>query len=147
MDATLATSASARKTPVHLWVVGILALLWNASGALTIVLAQYGRLPDISADEAAYYADQPLWFVIVTDIATFGAVAAALALLLRSRAAVWLFGASLLGIAISNTYDLAAGTSRMLANTGALVVTILIVVIAVLELFYARTMRQRAVLR
>lgn len=135
------------KTPWHLWLVGALALLWNASGAMTILLAQAGKLPDISADEAAYYATQPLWFVVVTDIALFGAIAAAIALLLRSRTAVWLFAVSLLAILVTNTYDLAAGGARALANGGALVVTILIVVIAVLELGYARGLRKRAVLR
>jgi hypothetical protein len=28
------------KTPWHVWVVGIVALLWNASGAYTIVMAE-----------------------------------------------------------------------------------------------------------
>ena len=41
------------KTPWHLWVVAILTLLWNGSGAITIALAQAGRLTNISADEAA----------------------------------------------------------------------------------------------
>jgi hypothetical protein len=77
----------------------------------------------------------------------FGAIAAAIALLLRSRAAVWLFAVSLAAILVTNTYDLVASSSRALANGGALVVTILIVVIAVLELGYARGLRKRAVLR
>ena len=49
------------RTPWHIWVVGILALLWNASGAYTIMSAQAGRLPGLDADEAAYYAAQPNW--------------------------------------------------------------------------------------
>jgi hypothetical protein len=147
MNATNVADPIRQSTPWHLWPVGILALLWNGSGALTILLAQAGRLPDVSADEAAYYASQPLWFVVVTDIALFGALAAALALLLRSRAAVWLFAVSLVAILATNTYDLAAGGSRALANGGALAVTILIVAIAILELGYARALRKRAVLR
>jgi hypothetical protein len=38
---------------------------------------------------------QPLWFVIVTDIALFTLLAGSVAVLLRSRLAVWLFGLSL----------------------------------------------------
>ena len=135
------------KRPWHLWTVGILALLWNAAGAYTILMAQAGRLADLSADEAAYYAAQPLWFVVATDIALFGAILAAIALLARSRVAVWLFGISLVAIVVTDVYDLAAGTSRMLANTGALVVTIFILVIAILELVYARAMKGRRLLR
>ena len=135
-----------RKTPWHLWVVGSLALLWNASGAYTIMMAQAGRLPSVGAAEAEYYAAQPLWFAVVTDVALVAAVAAAVALLLRSRSAVWLFALALLAIFTTNTYDIAAGTSRVLVDRGALVVTCVIVILAILQLVYAVAMSRRAVL-
>jgi hypothetical protein len=141
------TYALDRKTPWHLWVVAILTLLWNGSGAVTILLAQMGRLPDISADEAAYYAAQPLWFVIATSIATFAPVAAGIALLVRSRLAVPLFAVSLAIILALNLYELAVGVSRELVNPGAMVVTIIIVAIAVLQLAYSNAMKKRGVLR
>lgn len=134
------------KRPWHLWVVAILTLLWNGSGAITIALAQAGRLPNISADEAAYYAAQPTWLVIFTNIATWAPLAAGVALLMRSRAAVWLFGVSLAFIVVTNAYGFATGTSRALANQGALIVTIVIFVIAVLQLLYSRAMKRRGVL-
>lgn len=142
-----AITISNRRTPWHVWTVAILTLLWNGSGAITIVMAQAGRLPNVSADEAAYYAAQSIWFIVVTDIALFGALAAGVALLLRSRAAVWLFAISLAAILITNIYDVAAGTSRVLVSRGALIVTGIIVVIAVLQLIYVRAMKKRAVLR
>ena len=64
-----AVSLPRRKTPWHLWVLGSVALLWNASGAYTVMMAQAGT-PDVSADEA-YYTAQPLWFAVVTDVAPF----------------------------------------------------------------------------
>lgn len=136
-----------QKAPWHLWVVGILALLWNISGAYTIMSAQAGRLPGISADEAAYYAAQASWFVVVTDLALLSAIAAAVALLLRRRWAVPLFGISIVCIAVTAGYDLAAGTSRMFANQGALIATIVIWVLAVLQFWYAAAMRSKGVLR
>lgn len=137
---------SERRAPWHLWAVAILALLWNASGAITIMLAQAGRLADIDADETTYYAAQPGWFVVATDIALLAAVVAAVALLLRKRAAVWLFALSLIAIVVNNSYELGAGTSRMLVDRGALIVTCVIVVIAIMELAYARAMKKRDVL-
>ncbi len=136
-----------RKTPWHLWVVGILTLLWNGSGAYTIMMAQAGRLSGMSADEVAYYAAQPTWFVIATEIALLAPLAAAVALLLRSRTAVWLFALSVAAVLVTNFYDLTAGTSRALASRGALIVTVVIVAIAILQVIYAWTMRNRAVLR
>jgi hypothetical protein len=135
-----------RKTPWHLWLVAIAALLWNAAGAYTIMMAQAGRLSDIEPDEAVYYAAQPTWFVVLTDIALIAAIAAAVALLLRSRIAAWSFAVSLAAIVVTNGYDLAAGTSRVLVSRGALVVTIVIGLIAILELAYAWKMRRAAVL-
>ena len=134
------------RTPWHVWVVGALALLWNGSGAYTIVMAQAGRLTDVSADEAAYYAAQDLWMVIATDVSLVAGIAAAVALLLRSRTAVWLFAVSLAAIVVTNGYDLAAGTSRALAATDWLVLTGVIVALAILQLVYALAMKRRAVL-
>ena len=87
-------------------------------------MAQMGRLPNISADEAAYYAAQPLWLVISTDIATVAPFAAGVMLLLHSRLAVWFFAVSLALILVNNVYELVAGTSRALVNQGAMIVTI-----------------------
>ena len=71
----------------------------------------------------------------------------AIALLLRSRLAVWLFALSLALILVSNVYELVAGTSRALVNPGALIVTIVIAVIAILQLVYSNAMTKRGVLR
>ena len=146
MSEQSATPVNKRKTPWHVWTVGILTLLWNGSGAYTIMMAQAGRLPGISQDEAAYYAAQQFWFVLTTDIALLAPVAAGIALLLRSRIAVWLFVVSLAAIFLNNLYDLAAGTSRMLVNQGAIIFTVTIVVIAALQLVYALFIKRRAVL-
>jgi hypothetical protein len=142
-----ATAIVEHKTPWHVWVVGILTILWNGSAAVTIMLAQAGRMPNLEPDEAAYYAAQPVWFVISTDIALVSAIAAGIALLLRSRAAVWLFAITMIALVVNNGYELATGTSRMLVNQGALIITCVIIVIAVLQLVYARAMAKRGVLR
>jgi hypothetical protein len=140
-------STTIRKTPWHLWVIAVLTLLWNGSGAYTIMMAQAGRLPDVGAEEAAYYAAQPLWLVIATDVALLLPLAAAVALLLRSRVAAWLFGLALIVFVVNNVYDLAAGTSLVLVDRGWLIVTAIIAVIAVLQFAYAWAMKTRAVLQ
>lgn len=138
---------SPTKAPWHLWVVGILALVWYGSGAYTIVAAQQGALPGIRPDEAAYYAAQPAWFAAVTDLGLACGVAAGIAFLLRSRWAATLSLIMIAAIAGTAAYDLAAGTSRIYANNSALVVTVLIWVVAVLQYGYAATMRKRGILR
>lgn len=140
-------AATTAKAPWHLWTVAILTLLWNGSGAYTIWMAQAGALPNLRPDEIAYYEAQALWFMLVTDVALVAPLAAAVALMFRSKSALWLFGVSVAAILTTNTYDLLAGSSRALANTGALVVTCIIVVLAILQLIYARAQAKRGVLR
>jgi hypothetical protein len=134
------------RTPWHVWVVGILALLWNAGGAYTIMSAQAGTMPDLPKDELAYYAAQPLWFVAVTDVALVGGVLGAIALLMRSKWAVALFAVSLFAIVVTNGYDIGVGTSRMMTNTTTIVVTVTIWVLAVVQWWYATAMRKHGVL-
>lgn len=137
----------ARTAPWHVWVVAILTLLWNGAGLYTIVMAQMGRVPDLDASETAYYSQQPLWLVIATDLALLSAVAAAVALLLRSRSAVWLFALSLIAIVVDNVYDLAAKTSLALVDPGWRNLTVTVVIVAALQLAYAWAMKKRTVLR
>ena len=146
MTSFAADDAKRPKAPWHLRVIGVLSLLWNAAGAYTIIAAQAGRMP-MSAEEAAYYSAQPAWFVTVTDVALVSAVAGALALLLRSRWAVQLFALSIICIAVTALYDFAAGTSRALESTGAMIAALLIWLIALLQLWYAVAMRGRRILR
>jgi hypothetical protein len=134
------------KTPWHLWVIAVAAFLWNAAGAFTIMMAQAGTLYDLEPGERAYYAAQPVWFVILTDMSLIAAVAASIALLLRRRAALHLFAFSFAAVLITNGYELAAGTSRMLVTRAALIVTILIAAIALFEVAYTWAMKRRSVL-
>lgn len=115
-------------------------------GMLTIFLAQAGKIPSIDPEEAAYYAAQPLFLALVTDAALISAVAAAVALLLRKRAAVWLFAVSLVLVLFSNIYDIAAGSSRALVDSGAVTMSVAIIVVGLLQVLYAYFMRTRAVL-
>ena len=71
------------RAPWHLWVVGIVSVLWYAAGAYTIQMAQLGRLPHLSPDEITYYATKPVWLIAITAISTYGSALAAALLLMR----------------------------------------------------------------
>jgi hypothetical protein len=135
------------RRPWHLWTVAILTLLWNGSGAITTMLAQAGRLTSVGPEEAVYYAAQPLWFVLITGIALLAPVAGAVALLLLNRTAVGLFTLSVAAVVVTNAIDIAAGTSLVLSDTGWLVLTCIVVVLAVLQWVYAYAVNRRGLLR
>ena len=136
-----------RKAPWHLWVVGTLSLLWNTSGAYTIMSAQSGAIMDMDPPEVAYYAAQAPWFVAVTDLVLISAILAAIALLLRSRWAVHLYGLSIAGIVVTSIYDIAAGTALLLQDQGWLILSCVTTGLAIAQLAYAVVMRGRGVLR
>ena len=131
----------------HLWVVAILTLVWNGSGAVTIAMAQMGRRLDMDPHEIAYYAQQPRWFVLTTDLATLLPIAAGVALLLGSRFAVWLFALSLALIVANNAYDVATGTSLTLVDRGWRGVTFVIALIALAQFGYGWMMKKRGLLQ
>jgi len=143
--------AGAAKTPWHLWVIGVIALVWYVLGAATIQLAQLGMLqdfiPDMKPDEIAYYAAQPAWFRVTTGIATYGSVLGAILLLMRKRPAAPVFAIAFVLILLNNVSELSNGTSRVYANNAAAAVTGVIAVIALFMAWYSRTMHKRGVLR
>ncbi len=135
------------RAPWHLWLVGILSLLWNASGAWTIISAQSGAPMDMDANEIAYYAAQAPWFVALTNVVLVSAILAAIALLLRSRWAVHLYALSIAGIAVTAAYDIAQGTALLLHDQGWLILECVTAGLAIVQLAYAMAMRKRGVLR
>ncbi len=143
----LQTGMAITKAPWHFWVIGVLAALWYLSGAVTIQLAEIGRLPDIKPDEAAYYAAKPLWLSITTGIATYGSLLASILLLMRRASAVAVFSVALGFILLNDAIELSNGTSRVYANDLAAMVTGIIAAVAAFMMVYARAMRKRGVLR
>ena len=143
----LAMEETEPKAPWHLWVVGALALLWNAAGAWTIMSAQSGAVMDMDPPEVAYYAAQAPWFVAAVDVALLAAILAALALLLRSRWAVRFYWLSIAAIAVTGVYDIAQGTALLLQDQGWLILECVTTGLAILQLVYAIAMRKRGVLR
>jgi len=139
--------AAGAKAPWHFWAIGVLALLWYASGAWTIQMAQLGRLEGLSSDEAAYYAAKPVWLVGTTAIATYGSLLGAILLLARRGSAAPVFAIALAFILLNNAIELSNGTSRVYANNAAAVVTTIIALIALFMVWYSRAMQRRGVLR
>jgi hypothetical protein len=143
----------AARTPVHLWIVGVLALLWNMIGVTDYVMmrtrnADYFRavMPDLNiADALAYMDSMSLLASTGWALGVWGAMAGTLLLLMRSRHAVLAYLVSLVGAVIA----------FVLQFTGPIpppgmddpVVPIIVTGIAIALLLYARRMRSRGVLR
>ncbi len=145
------SDATPVKTPWHLWVVGVLTLLWNGLGVLDFAMTQTKNeayMSQFTEEQLAYFYGFPMWFVVTWGGATIGAAAGSLLLLLRSRFAAVLFGAALVCLVLSNVYTFVLTDGlEMMGGTTPLIITVVVMVIAVGEVIYARRQTQRGVLR
>jgi len=145
----MATRAG-RATPVHLWIVGLLALLWNAFGCYDYLMTETGNaayLANYAPDQLAYFNSLPGWLVAPWALGVWGGLIGAVLLLMRSRYAVWAFAVSLIGIVTMTLNSMTNPYPASMVSTGGTVFEWTIKLVAVLLLWYAWTMRKRGVLR
>ena len=139
------------KTPVHLWIVGVLATLWNAFGCYDYVMTQTGNaqyMAMFTDAQRAYFQSFPAWMEAAWAVGVWGALLGSLLLLVRSRHAVLAFGLSLLGLLIGSIYQYGvADMPEDMMTPTMLGVSALIWLIAIGLLVYAMRMRRSGVLR
>ncbi|MEW4448549.1 hypothetical protein [Qipengyuania sp. JC766] len=146
-----------RGTPWHLWVVGIVSLLWHAGGANDYIQTQLANADYLAAAAEmtgvstqtmiAYFESRPLWFEFAWAIGIWGAVLGSILLLLRSGFAYYVFILSFLGTVASFSMqfsDPMPGTSMAGLQ---LVMTVAIFAIEIFLILYSRAMARRGVLR
>lgn len=137
------------KTPVWFWIIGLLALAWNALG----VLAYFGQMLRTEEDfaqltqvEQDLFANQPFWYTSAFAIAVFAGFVAAVVLLLRKRVAVRIFWVSLIAVLVQFAgYFILDGYLDYINGQG-WIMPISIPVVAALLVVYARKMEQRGIL-
>ncbi len=135
------------KAPWHLYVIGAVAVLWNALGVFGF-LATLTRFPPYMAQFAdgarEYWASLPSWIFVIWGVAAFTALTGAIMLLRRQVLAVRVLALS----ATTTVITMASSYSRPLPEGGADTVSaVCIIVIALLLLNYAMHQAKGGVLR
>ena len=139
------------KTPLHLWIVAVLATVWNAFGAFDYLMTQTRNeayLANFTDPQRAYFDSFPLWMEATWAFGVWGGLAGSLLLLARSRYAVEAFAISLAGLAISTVYQYVLSTPPPEMKSGAMIaMNLAIWAVAIGLLVYALRMRRKGVLR
>jgi len=138
------------KTPRHLWIVGVIAVLWNAIGAFDYSATQLrldSYMGQFTPEQLAYFYGFPAWTVAAWAIAVWSSLLGSIALLLRKAWATWLFGAALAGMALTTLYNFVLTDGAALMGEGAVAFSAVIWAIALFLFFYARAMAGRGVLK
>lgn len=141
---------AATRTPAHLWIVGILAVLWNAMGAFDYSATQLKLefyMSQFTQEQLDYFYAFPAWMDAAWAVAVWSSMLGSLCLLLRKSWAVGLFGLAILGLAGSSLYSFVLSDGAEMMGSGAAMFTAVIWVIAIVLFFYARAMAKRGVLQ
>jgi hypothetical protein len=146
----MATTAETR-TPAHLWVVGILSLLWNCFGCVDYTMTNLKNaawLAKMSADQVAYMNSLPGWLTAFWALGVWGGLVGSILLLMRNRYSVWAFGVSLVGAVVGIGYQLFLTKMPASMKEGGMgVVPWLIIVVAAALFWYAMSLEKKGVLR
>ena len=139
------------RAPFHLWIVGLLSLLWNAGGAYDYLMTQLGNaeyLAMLTEPQRALMDGRPMWFDAAWALGVWGSIVGSLLLLLRSRLATTAFGISILGLAASAvwSFGIAEPSSLEVMGSFAAIFSLAIAVILFALFVYARRMQVRGVL-
>lgn len=140
---------TAVKAPIHLWIVGILSLLWNAGGAFDYLATKLQLdfyMNAFTEEQLAYFYGFPAWVVVFWALGVWGAFFGSVALLMRKSWAVWLFGASIVGLFATTIYNFVLTNGAELMGDGATWFSLAIWVIALALFFYSLSMTKRQVL-
>jgi hypothetical protein len=137
------------KTPVHLWIIGVVSLLWNAIGAFDYSATQLRLefyMSQFTSQQLEYFYSFPAWVKAAWAVGVWGSLLGSVSLLSRKSWAVWLFGASILGLVFTTVYNFILSEGMAVMGSGGAIFTAVIWAIALLLFFYARAMAKRGVL-
>lgn len=138
--------------PAHLWIVGVMSLLWSGIAAYDYVQTQSRNMDYLTSvgmgpEEMAWIAGMPIWAQAAWAFAVWGGVLGAVFLLLRKYYAVHAFAVSLIGVVVLTAWQYGMPHPALVDETPTVVFTVLQWAIVIALLLYARRMRAGGVLR
>jgi hypothetical protein len=139
-----------QKTPMHLWIVGVVSLLWNALGAFDYLMTKTQNesyMAVFTPEQLEYFYAFPAWATATWAIAVWGAVVGSVLLLMRSRHAFPVFAVGFVAMFLTSIYNFGLSNGfEAMGGTGPLLFSALIFVIAAALVWYSRDMVKKGVL-
>ena len=136
--------------PWHLWLVGILGLLWSLMGVVSFISTQMNveaMMSGFPPQQRAYFLSFPLWTDACWAISVFAGLIGCLLLLLRNRRAYPVLLASLIGATVYSLGGLfLLGGMDVMRETGGLGLSFVPIVVGAILALYARAMSKNGVL-
>ncbi len=140
------------KTPWHLWLIGVIAVLFNAFGVFDFVMsmargAEYQASAGMTPEQIAHYQAMPGWMTVVWAVGVFGAFLASILLLIRKKLAAPVFAVSLVAFLVSLLYTYALTNGGAIMGAQMAIMSGVIAALLAFFIWYSRSMAARGVLR
>ena len=143
-------SNSTNKPTTVFWIIGVLALIWNAMGADAYIEQAFNtvRYQEMYTPEQLEIADAvPAWVTAMFAIAVFGATIASILLLMRKKMAAMLFTISFLAVVIQMSYNfLLGGMGVEYYGEGGIIMPIMIIAIGAFLVWHSRNAAKKGLL-
>jgi hypothetical protein len=140
------------KTPWHLWLVGVIAVLFNGIGVFDYVMsmaqgAAYLASAGMTPAQIAHYQEMPGWMIAVWTVGVWGAMLGSLLILLRNKLAFPVFGLSLAAFLLSLIYHYVLTDGGEILGGSMAITSVVIAALLLFFMWYSRLMTKRSVLR
>lgn len=144
-----AAAVRSSRAPWHLWVVGLLGVLWESVGAFDYLMTQTRNesyMSEFTPEQLEFFYGFPAWVVAFWALAVWGGVLGTALLLLRKRLAVPVLLTSLLAMVVTSVHNFLLSNGLEVMGGGGMAFSGLIFLFALGLWLYGRAMAQRGVL-
>jgi hypothetical protein len=140
------------KVPWHLWLVGVIAVLFNAIGAFDYVMsmtqgASYMARAGMTPAQIAHYQEMPIWMTAVWTVGVWGALLGSVLILLRNKLAFPVFAVSLGAFLVSLIYTYVLTDGGRIMGSAMAITSVVITALLLFFMWYSWLMTKRSVLR
>jgi hypothetical protein len=140
------------KAPWHLWLVGVIAVLFNAIGAFDYLMnmaqgASYMARMGMTPAQIAHYQAMPIWMTAVCTIGVWGAMLGSVLILLRNKLAAPVFAVSLAAFLVNLIYTYVLTDGGGIMGRPMAITSVVITALLLFFIWYSSLMTKRSVLR
>ena len=138
------------KPGIVFWIIGFVALIWNAYGCLMYIAQAYDlemATEGLSAEQIALMEALPAWNTALFAIAVFLGLAASITFLMRKKISVNLFIISFVAALISQVYWIfGTDASEVFSDHNPYLMPVIIVVLGLIFVWYSKKEKATGVL-
>ena len=135
------------KPNIWFWIIAILALLWNLMGVSRYLMEAYNVesfRANFNEDQLTLIDGSPSWLTAVFAIAVFSGFLACVALLMKRKLAIILFGISLLFVLIQMiAVWITTDSIEIFGIVDGVVMPMLVIVISIFLYYYSKGAGQK----